>query len=425
MDTVLQATVNRIKAFVNESDTSAIKSDLEYTANSIFKQETKASLISTKFIQTLFSLFNNDSLSSSHYVLILQITQKLAVLRSARTVITTYIPNIANLLKSESDSVRLNSCKLVSTCCLFDDSINTISDSEITQILYDLLFDDDQDIVSETLKALSFVTNYIRSTPENVIVRLIQILSKTDKFEVIRCDNALKVLSNICAEWEMKEVVIKHNVIKSVAKFLSTSYAQKEEAVSRSASGLLMMISVCESGKESLLSNKAIIAALCYLVSNKSIDSVISKNSGIAICNIGDHPKGLLIVGKELIHKHALLITLFGGDKAAKIGFALMQNENAFVQQSALQILALILQQKDGVDAVWRCKNILRALIDVFMMAEKDRVVAIALNCIIMICQKNKAANIILRGKARQSKTFFQTAKKIVSLQPFVADELM
>lgn len=431
MDSVLEATVHRIKAFENEKNSKNIKSDFDYAANNISKQETKASLIGNKFIQTLFSLFDHDSLSSDHFVQILQIMQKLATLRSARAIITKYIAQIVKLLKSENECVRLHACTLLSVLCLFDDAIISVSNQKIIDILHNLMFDDNERIVLEALTAFAFLTNYNRTnkemeTPKNVILRLIQILSTTQKFDVIPCNETLKILSNLCAKWKMKQAVIEHNAIKFVAKFLSTSYAKKEEKVSRSASALLMSISVCESGKESLLSNKAIIASLCYLVSNKSIDPIICTNSRIALLNISDHPNGIFVVGKELIHKHALLIDMFGCDKAAKIGFAQMKNsENAFIQQSALQILALIAQQKNGIDAVCKNLNVCENLIDVFMMAQKDRTVAIALDCIIMLCQKNKTAQTILRKEARRNDAFYQTAKQIQQLQPFIADNLM
>lgn len=421
MDSVLEATAYRIKSFDDETNADALKSDLEYAANNIFNQESKAQLISNKFIHTLFSLFDSDSLSSDHFVFILQIIQKLAVLLSARTIIiTTYIPNIAKLLKSTHQSVRLNACKLLQTICLFEDSVHRVSYSQITDILYDLLLNDEL----QTLAVLSLIKTK-QTTPENVICKLIEILSKSDKFDAnIRCDDTLKILTNICATQQI-EIVIKENGIKSLSKFLSTAYAKKEEIVCRSTSALLMLISVCENGKESLLSNKAIIASLCYLVSNKSIDSIIWRNAGITLQNVCDHPKGLLVVGKELIHKHAVIIDLFQNDKAAKIGFAYMQHENALIQQSAIQILALIIQQNNGIDSVLKCLNILSELIDIFMTNKKERTMALALDCIIMMCQRNKTQQIILRKEARRNNAFYQNAKKIKELKAFLTDDLM
>ena len=430
MDTVLQATVHRIKIFGN--DTHKLNDDLEYTLNNIPKQETKASLIQHQFIQTCFSLFNNDLLSSSHIVQLLQITQKLSVLLSARKIIInkdqnseSYIPNIAQLLNSKDEKIRYNACKLVSIIAFFEDSINTISNSEITEILYDLLFDEKYEIVSETLKSLSYITNYIRDTPEKVVSKMIQILMRTDKSDINRCESNLKCLWNICTTWSIKEIAIKHEIVKSTSKFLSTTYARKEPNICRCATGLLMPISVCESGKESIITNGDIIKSLSYLVSSKNIDQDIQNNTGIVLQNMSDHPNGIIMIGKELIHKHPLLIQLFGNDKSAKIGHFYMKTEKQLIQQSAVQLLGLVAQQKDGIDSVWKCLNILQDLIDIFMMAEKERMISIALDCIIMLCQNNETAQIILRKEARRSQPFYETIKKIEQLEPYIAKDLL
>ena len=429
MDTVLQATVYRIKTY--QDNTKQLTDDLDYTNNSIAQQETKSALIDDKLIQTCFELFDNTSLSPSHLVEILKIIQKLAVLYSARKLIIAekqlYIEQICQLLSSKDENVRLNACKLVTIICFFEDSINTISHSKITEILYDLLFDSNYNIISETLQSLSYITNYIRVCPEKVVQKMIQILSSTDKSDVKRCESNLKCLWNICTTWQMKEIAIKHQIVVSLSKFLSTTYAKQESTVCRCASGLLMPISVCESGKEAIISATNIITSLCYLVSNKHIHLDIQNNSGIVLQNISDHSKGLLIIGKELIHKHQLLIQLFGNDKAAQIAqYYMNKDDNQLMQQSAVGLLALVAQQKNnGIDAVWKCLNIVPELIDIFMMTEKDRTIALALDCIIMLCQSQETAQIILRKEARRSQAFYSTANKIEQLQPFLAPHLM
>ena len=59
------------------------------------------------------------------------------------------------------------------------------------------------------------------------------------------------------------------------------------------------------------------------------------------------------------------------------------------------------------------------------MTAEKERTIAIALDCIIMLCRNNETAQRILRKEARRSKCFYETAKKFELLQPFLTDDLM
>eukprot|EP01084_Bolivina_argentea_P149757 261594_1 len=133
MNTVLQATIYRIKTF--KDDIHQLQDDLNYTINNISKQETKAALIQDKFIQTCFHLCSDESLSPTHIVQIVQIIQKLVVLYSARNIIISiekqsYIPNIIQLLKFDDNNVKYNACKLVSTICFFEDSINAVSNSE-------------------------------------------------------------------------------------------------------------------------------------------------------------------------------------------------------------------------------------------------------------------------------------------------------
>eukprot|EP01083_Nonionella_stella_P238228 834981_1 len=423
MNTVAQATVHRIQTFAD--NVLKLTDDLYYITDHIANPETKAALIQHQFIETLFALCQNESVSASHRVQSLQIMNQLAALYSARNIINTYIELISTLLKSEDETVRLNTCKLVSTLCFFQDSVLPSANSEITPILYELLFDDADDVVSETLSSLSFITNYIRNAPENVVEKLIQLLSKTDKQNTNRAQNNLNCLWNICTKWDIKEIAIKHQVVPTTSRFLSTSFAKQEPSVSRCATGLLMPISVCESGKNAILSNPKIISSLSYLVSNKSVNADITNNSGVVLSNIADHPKGLLMIGKELIQKHALLIQLFGCDKSATIGHVYMKDEKALIQQSAVQLLALIAQQKDGQIAVWKCLNILPQLIDLFMSAEKERTISLALDCIIMLCQSNQCAQRILRQEARRSPSFLETARKISLLQPFLTPELM
>ena len=450
MDTVLQATVFRIKSF--EDDTIKLTDDLDYVINNISNQNTKAALITDNFIQTCFTLCKNDKLSPSHIIQCLPIIQKLVVLYSARQIVIipdinieqSFISDIAKLLNSKDENVRYNACKLLSIICFFEDSINIISNSEITQILYDLLLTDKTyNVISETLKSLSFITNYIRNTPENVVQKMIEILHKTDKTDIYRCESNLKCLRNICTKWDIKEIAIKYEIVKSISKFLSTTYARQEPNICKCACGVLMTISVCENGKDSMINkNPNIITSLGYLVSSKNIDINIQNNAAIILQNISDHPMGLIKIGKELIHKHSLLIKLFGMDKSAKIGHFYMkiheikegetereikkkQRQNELIQQSAVQLLALVAQQKDGIHSVWACLNILPQLIDIFMMAEKDRIIAVALDCIIMLCQNNETAQRILRKEARRSKCFFETAKKFELLQPYLTPELM
>jgi len=298
--------------------------------------------------------------------------------------------------------------------------------SPITEILYDLLFDVSYMVVSETLQSLSSITNYIRKSPEKVVQKMIQILSRTDKQDVNRVGSNVKCLWNICTLWEIKELAIKHGVVDSVSKFLSTSYAKQEADVCRCVVGLLMPISVCESGKEAIISRESVIGSLAYLVSNANINAEIQSNSGMVLSNISDHPKGLQQAGKELIHKHALIIQLFGADKAAQIGHFYMNDERALTQQSAVQLLALVAQQKDGgLDAVWKCLNILPELIDIFMTNDRERIMSLALDCIIVLCRHNETAQRVLRKEARRSQAFLQTANKIPELQPFLIEELM
>eukprot|EP01084_Bolivina_argentea_P126943 224620_1 len=241
---------------------------------------------------------------------------------------------------------------------------------------------------------------------------MIKILSKTDKNDTNRCENNLKCLWNICTKWEIKEIAIKYKVVKTMSKFLSTSYAKQEPNISQCATGLLMPISTCESGKNSIISNKNIITSLSYLVSNKNIDINIQNNGSIVLCNISDHPKGLLMVGKELISKQSLIIKLFGNDKSAKIGHFYMKDQQQTIQQSAVQLLALVSQQNNGINAVWQCLNILPELIDIFMLAEKERTISLALDCMIMLCKSNQTAQIMLRKEARRSEPFFSNREQ-------------
>jgi len=429
MDSVLDAAVQRIKNFTDDVDT--LKADLSYTTNSISKQETKAALIGGQFIETCFALFEHQSLSPSHRVQLLDITQKLAVLYSARRILVSsepdsFIPSIAAALRSGDEHVRHSACKLVKIVCSFEDSLNAVASSPITPILYDLLFDASHDVVSETLHSLSSITNQIRDTPEKVVAKLIAVLRATDKADVARCESNLSCLWNICAVWQIKELAIQHQIVDATAKFLSTTFAKAEPAVCRRAAGLLMPISVCEAGKDAIIAAKGIVSALSYLVSNKYVADDIQRNSGIVLCNIGDHPQGLLLIGKELIHKHGLLIRLFGHDRAAAIGQHFLASEKQLIQQSAVQLLALVAQHTPGgIDAVWKCRNVLPQLIDVFMLSEKDRIVSLALDCILMLCQTKQTAQRILRKEARRSKPFLETARKIEQLKPFLDADLI
>jgi len=430
MDTVLQATVRRIKTVEEDTD-KTLSNDLEYVINSIAKQETKFCLIRDNLIETCFSHCKSDHLSPSHYVQCLQILQQLAVLLSVREQIISsdspsFIPNISDLLHSDDENVRFNACKLVSTICSFQDSITKMAHSPITEILYDLLFDSSYIVVSEALNSFSFITNYIRNTPEKVVQKIIEILSRTDKKDVNRCKSNMKCLWNMCSSWEIKELAIKHGAVDAIPKFLSMAYAKQQYDVCRCATGLLMPISVCESGKDAIIASSSVIGSLAYLASNQSINDEIKSNSAIVLCNISDHPKGLQKAGKELIHKHALIIELFGKDKAAQIGHFYMKEEKALTQQSAVQLLGLVGQQKEGgLDAVWKCLNILPELIVIFMTNERERIMSMALDCIISLTQHNDTAQRILRKEARRSQPFLETARKIPELQPFLKEELM
>jgi len=355
----------------------------------------------------------------------------LAVLFSARRILVasepdSFIPSIAALLRSGDEGVRRSACKLVSIVCSFEDSLNAVASSPITAILYDLLFDASDDVVTEALHSLSSVTNQIRETPEKVVAKLIALLKATEKAKVARCSSALQCLSNICALWRIKELAIRHEIVAATPKFLSTTYAKTEPSVCRRAAALLMPISVCEAGKDAIIGAKGVLGALSFLVSAKYIAADIQTNSGAVLQNVADHPKGVFLIGKELIHKHGLIIRLFGHEKAAAIGQHFLGDEKALIQQSAVQLLALVAQHpNDGIDAVWKCRNILPQLIDVFMLHEKDRIVSLALDCIIMLCRANDTAQRILRKEARRSKAFLETARKIQQLTPFLADDLM
>lgn len=426
MDTVLEATVNRIKSFEDNDSTTKLSEDLDYAVNSISKQETKAALISGDFIETCFTLCQNEALSASHRVQCLQIVGQLAVLYSARQRLVELIPAISELLRSEADSVRLHCCRLVSTVCSFQDSLSAVAHSAITEIAYELLFDSSYDVATESLHALSAITNLIRSSPEKVVQKLIRSLSRTDKKEVARCESNLQCLWNVCSLREIKELALKHQVVEAVSRFLSMAFAKTEPAVCRRAAGLLMPLSVCRRGKDAIIRSRTVIGALSYLASTQSVGAEIRSNSGTVLSNVSDHPEGLQKAGKELIHKNAFIIKLFGADKAAQIAHFHLAAEKPLTQQSAVQLLALTAQQTDGgLDAVWKCPDILPELVDIVMTNDRERIMSLALDVVIALCRHRQTAQVILRKEARRSAAFLETAKKIPELQPFLTDELL
>ena len=262
-------------------------------------------------------------------------------------------------------------------------------------------------------------------TPENVVEQIINVLNLTDTTEIEKCTNGLTCLWNICSVPSMTEIAITKNVVNhAIVKFLDISYAKKEPNVVRHACGLLMPISISQSGKQAIIESNTksgIIKSLCTLVSDSEIKPLIRQNIGFVLNNLTDDPKAILMTGKQLIHKHHLLINLLGNDKAAVIGHHFIQDKNLQIQQSALELVAFICQRdgdaNEGIDAVWKCLNILPDLIDIFMTSNTQTSIKLALDCIIMICQAITAAQYILIQEAKRSKPFAKTALQIPQLK--------
>lgn len=146
----------------------------------------------------------------------------------------------------------------------------------------------------EAVNCLKSITNYVREHPEHVAQRMVELLNSTktgenelffscrvdssmhlqlfscvslemNKGNVCYVTNLMTCIWNISANWQMKEIIIKSEVIKAISKFLDPKWSNQTSwpEVTRHATGLLMPISVCESGKNSFNENTDIIAQLC------------------------------------------------------------------------------------------------------------------------------------------------------------------
>lgn len=260
-------------------------------------------------------------------------------------------------------------------------------------------------------------------TPENVIEQIINVLNLTDTKDIEKCTNGLTCLWNICSVPNQTEIAIKKNIVNNaIVKFLNVTYAKQEPNVVRHACGLLMPISISQSGKQAIIQSHEksnIIKSLCVLVSDSEIKPLIRQNLGFVLNNLTDDSTAILMTGKELIHKHHLLINLLGNDKAAIIGHHFIKDEDVQTQQSSLELISFICQRdgNEGIDSVWKCLNILPELIDIFMTANTQTSIKLALDCIIMICERINAAQYILIQEAKRSKPFAKTALQIPQLK--------
>ena len=319
------------------------------------------------------------------------------------------LDRVLGYLKDPEPAVRNAACELLREMVQHSDAQAPMIGPSKKALIDVLNGDKDDTVAIASLGPLAKLTEFNQEIDAKTMSRVVALLrdltpravekpadqgARIDMPAVRSLRDALQMLMNTASKGAEKKVAIDAGAVPAAAAvFGSDAYGTETR---RLASALAMAVTIDEAGKSAAIECKGCVSALCRLASEGKTGAGVAANATEALRNICENKKGLLQCTGVLLGAPRQARRILGPVKMVQLLDPVFSSGDNAQIKAMLGGFQVLLEDDEGVEAVWGCCEIVEKLIAA-MDCDDSRTTELCNECLFALCSKSIDARAALR----------------------------